>query len=227
MSDDDLVVRARSDRSAFATLYDRYYAGVLRYCRRRLFVREAAEDLTADVFLRIATHLSTFAGTTEMDFRRWLFRIASNEANAQLRQTRRRRELWAAAARDRRFSASAAASSAAALDLLDWPEVYQAILELEARDQTILTLRFFADLSHDDIADVVGSSAAAVRTALCRILERFRNRFAGVPPAPKGVARDGGGSGTQATTNHAPRTSPEAAAEVSEGKPGLPRRHQP
>ena len=40
MSEDDLVARARGDRSAFAALYDRYYPRILRYCLRRLFVRE-------------------------------------------------------------------------------------------------------------------------------------------------------------------------------------------
>jgi RNA polymerase sigma factor (sigma-70 family) len=62
--------------------------------------------------------------------------------------------------------------------MLDWPLLYQAILELEPRDQTIVTLRFFADLPHDEIADIVGASAGAVRTALSRILDRLRVRFA-------------------------------------------------
>ena len=49
--------------------------------------------------------------------------------------------------------------------LLDWPAVYQALMELEERDQTIVTLRFFADLSHEEIGDVVQATPAAVRTA--------------------------------------------------------------
>src|SRR5688572_21066920 len=88
--DDDLVVRARRDRAVFAVLYDRYYPRVLRYCLRRLFVRAVAEDVTSDVFLSAAGHLPDFAGTTETDFRRWLFRIASNAVNAHLRQSQRR-----------------------------------------------------------------------------------------------------------------------------------------
>jgi RNA polymerase sigma-70 factor (ECF subfamily) len=179
MSNDDLVVRARSDRSAFAALYDQYYPRILRYCLRRLFVRELAEDATSEVFLRIAAHLPSFAGTTETDFRRWLFRIATNAVNAQLRRAQRRQELFQAAARNRRLSASDGTASAAPLvEMLDWPLLYQAILELESRDQTIVTLRFFADLPHEEIADIVGASAGAVRTALSRILDRLRARFA-------------------------------------------------
>jgi RNA polymerase sigma-70 factor (ECF subfamily) len=178
MMDDELVVRARSDRAAFAALYDRYYPRILRYCVRRLFIREAAEDATSEVFLQVATHMPTFAGTTETDFRRWLFRIAGNAVSAQLRQTRRRQELWEAAARARRLPMVEPTTAAGALDLLDWPSLYQAILELEPREQAILTLRYFLDLPHEDIADIVGASAGAVRTALSRSLDRLRARFA-------------------------------------------------
>ena len=143
-----LVVRARRDRAAFAVLYDRYYPRVMRYCLRRLFVRGVAEDVVSEVFLQIASHLPGFEGTTEADFRRWLFRIASNAINAHLRQARRRQELWEAAALSRRLpGAHAEVAAAATIELLDWPAVYRAILELEPREQTILTLRFFADLS--------------------------------------------------------------------------------
>jgi RNA polymerase sigma-70 factor (ECF subfamily) len=173
MAEADLVVRARRDRSAFAVLYDRYYPQVLRYCLRRLFVRAVAEDVTSDVFLRVARHLPGFDGSTETDFRRWLFGIAGNAVNAYVRQTRRRAELAEAAARSR----AARASSAPAAELLDWPTVYQAILELEPRDQTILMLRFYADLTHEEIGAVVAATAGAVRTALCRILDRLRRRL--------------------------------------------------
>jgi len=179
MTDDDLVVRARSDREALAALYDRYYPPILRYCLGRLFVRDVAEDVVADVFLHVAKYLPGFDGTTETDFRRWLFRIASNGVNAHLRHTRRRQELWEAAARSRRLPIPERASAAMPMfEALDWPAVYQAILELEPRDQTILTLRFFGDLAHDEIAAIVGATAGAVRTALSRTLDRLRARFA-------------------------------------------------
>ncbi len=178
MTDDSLVVRARRDREAFAVLYNRYYPRVFRYCLRRLFIRDVAEDATSEIFLQVAAHLPSFAGTTETDFRRWAFRIAGNAVNAHLRQTRRRQELWEAAAQSRHLPArDSDASSATALELLDWPAVYQAILELSDREQAILTLRYFADLSHDEIAGAVGIRTGAVRTALSRILHGLRVRF--------------------------------------------------
>lgn len=179
--DDDLVVRARDDRTALAVLYDRYYPRVARYCLRRLFDRDLAEDVTSDVFLSVASNLRRFPGRTETDFRRWLFRIATNAVLAHLRQSRRRRELWEAAARSRQREQFGPSSFAPAIfEKSDWPTIYQALLELEERDQTIITLRFFADCSYDEIADVVESTPGAVRTALSRVLSRLRERFAAV-----------------------------------------------
>jgi RNA polymerase sigma-70 factor (ECF subfamily) len=192
MTDDDLVIRARGDSAAFAVLYDRYYPLVMRYCLRRLFVRAVAEDVVSEVFLSIAAHLSGFEGTTETEFRRWMFRIASNAVNAYLRQTRRREAiLQAAAQRQSLPGASGSSEAASAIERLDWPVVYQAILELDAREQTILSLRFFADLSHDEIGTIIGTSAGAVRTALSRVLHGLRVRF-----------------GVQSTTTTVPKGTP-------------------
>ncbi|HLN31401.1 MAG TPA: RNA polymerase sigma factor [Gemmataceae bacterium] len=177
MIDDDLVVRAKTERAAFGLLYDRYHLVVTRYCVRRLFDRTIAEDVVSDVFLTVASKLRTFPGQTETDFRRWLFRIATNAVNAHLRQSRRRRELWEAAARRRQEAPDHAGAARPGWETLDWPAVYQAVLELDEREQTILTLRFFASCSHEEIAEVVDASPGAVRTALSRTLARLREKF--------------------------------------------------
>jgi RNA polymerase sigma-70 factor (ECF subfamily) len=174
MADDDLILRAKTDRTAFGQLYDRYHPIVTRYCVRRLFDRTIAEDVVADVFLAVASKLPTFPGRTETEFRRWLFRIATNAVNAYLRQTRRRHELWETVARRWREEHVAAPPTG---ETLDWPAVYQAVLELEERDQTILMLRFFAGSSYEEIADVGDATPGAVRTALSRTLGRLRERF--------------------------------------------------
>jgi RNA polymerase sigma-70 factor (ECF subfamily) len=186
-ADDELVVRARTDRAAFGLLYDCFYPHVARYCLRRLFDRTRAEDVVSDVFLQVASLLGEFPGRTTTDFRRWLFRIATNAVNAHLRQARRRGELWDAAARSRHWERGGDShSSLAEHDQLDWPAVYQALLELDERDQTIVTLRFFADLSHEEIADVVKATPGAVRTALSRTLARLREKFnPSAGPAPR------------------------------------------
>jgi RNA polymerase sigma-70 factor (ECF subfamily) len=175
---DVLVVRARTDREAFGQLYDACYPGVFRYCFRRLFVRAVAEDVTSDVFLRVASKMPQFNGTTEEGFRRWVFRIATNEINAYVRQAKRRRMLLESAARSGTLAAAVDSQPRKSdIETLDWPVVYQAILGLKPRDQAIVVLRFFEQMSHEQIAGVLGERPATVRVGLSRALEKLRRCF--------------------------------------------------
>ena len=80
-------------------------------------------------------------------------------------------------------------ASPADIETLDWPAVYQALLELDERERTIVTLRFFGGCSHEEIADVVHATPGAVRTALSRTLSRLREKFnPAVPPTPNSTS---------------------------------------
>lgn len=176
--EDDLVVRAHTDRAAFGQLYDAYYPAIFRYCFRRLFVRAVAEDVTSEVFLVVASKMPRFAGTTDEDFRRWVFRIATNEVNAYLRQTKRRRALLESAARSGDLAASVCpAVGDGGVERLDWPALYRAILSLKPCEQAILHLRFFEQMSHEQIAGVLQKRPASVRVGLSRALEKLRCQF--------------------------------------------------
>lgn len=181
--DDALVQRAKTDRVAFGTLFDRYYPAVARYCLRRIADRATAEDVTSEVFLQVASHLGAFAGRTESEFRRWVFTIATNAIAAHGRQTRRRAELWQAAAQRGQLDRRAGDYPLSVEhDPLDWPAVRAAIDELDEREQTIVELRFFAGCSHEEIAGVVDSTVGAVRTALARALARLRAKLNPLDP---------------------------------------------
>jgi len=170
---DDLVVRARSDREALGRLYDAYYDRILRYCMRRLFPRAAAEDVCGDVFLFVARNIRSFRGQAELDFQRWIYRIATTEIHAHLRRTRRRNELLLEAVNEKRFAWSLASASESS-EGLDWEFVHQGISQLELREQTVIVLRLTEDMSHDEIAKVLNIRTGAVRVAYSRALQKLR-----------------------------------------------------
>jgi RNA polymerase sigma-70 factor (ECF subfamily) len=174
---DDLVKAARTDRNAFGQLFDQFYPSIYAYCVRRLLVRAVAEDVTSAVFLKVAVCIRDFSGTYAEDFRRWLFRIATNEINAHLRQSIRRRELLEAAARMGRIDANISTSVLASDVPVDWEDVCQALGDLSDREQSIISLRFFAGLKHDQIADVLEIKTGTVRVTLNRALNKLRERL--------------------------------------------------
>ena len=173
----DLVCLAKTNRDAFGRLYDQFYSLIFAYCSRRLLVRAVAEDVTSDVFVRVARNIRDFPGSTTADFRRWLFRIATNEINAHLRQTIRRRELLEAAVELGQINLATSST----LFEVDWPvtweTVYRELQELTDREQEIISLKFFAQLKHEQISDIMKLKTGAVRVALSRALSKLRDRL--------------------------------------------------
>ena len=169
----DLVLRAATDADALGQLYELYYEPIYRFCLHRLFYNQIAEDLTSTVFLQVARKISTFAGTTHTDFRNWLYAIAANHTNSYIRKTLRRRRLL-----KRIISQTIAGNDCPDLPFSpDWPTVYQAVLKLKPKHQTIVTLRFFENMDFEQIAKIINARPATVRVTLHRILRKLRNHL--------------------------------------------------
>jgi RNA polymerase sigma-70 factor, ECF subfamily len=70
-----IVAASLRDRHAFAPLYQAYLDPIYGFCYRRLGEKAAAEDVTAQVFLKALEKLHQFKGGS---FKAWLFAIAEN-----------------------------------------------------------------------------------------------------------------------------------------------------
>lgn len=170
---DKLVLRARTEAAALGQLYELYYERIFRFCVHRLFYKETAEDVTSVIFLQVARQIRSFAGQTEADFENWLYAIAANQANAYIRKTSRRKRLLAEATGAMSISGGDDFSS------LDWPMLYQAIMQLKPEHQTIVVLRFFENMEYEQIGRILGAQEGTIRVTLHRILERLRKYLAG------------------------------------------------
>src|SRR5262245_52305692 len=77
-SDDQLLVQAaQRDPSKFAVLYDRHFERIYAFVAGRVRNRDAAEELTAEVFHRALAALPHFEWRGA-PFGAWLIRIAAN-----------------------------------------------------------------------------------------------------------------------------------------------------
>jgi RNA polymerase sigma-70 factor (ECF subfamily) len=171
----DLTTTAKSDPGAFTRLYFRHYDAIFRYCVHRLFDRSMAEDITSEVFLSMVENFQTFDGN-EKQFRNWLYRIATNAVNEHLRKTTRRSAIltWV-----RGWSSNAKTGEEPHPDESQQKAVIvkKAILTLKPEYQAIVTMRFFENLKLEEIAEVVGTSAATVRSQLSRALVKLRKHI--------------------------------------------------
>jgi RNA polymerase sigma-70 factor (ECF subfamily) len=175
-SDAALVAACRQGAShALGALVERYqgdvFGTVLRLCRDR----DTALELTNSIFYKAYQNLHTYdAGRP---FRPWLLRIATNETLNWLRSRRREREH----VMDGEASETALAAipggeepERAALLAEQRERVRAALAQLPERYRLVLTLRFFDDLSYQEIATHTGQDANTVGVQLLRARNLLR-----------------------------------------------------
>jgi RNA polymerase sigma factor (sigma-70 family) len=76
-ADQELVSKAQAgDKLALESLVRRHQPWVFNIAIRMIWHREAAEDATQEILVKVVTKLSTFRGQSQ--FRTWLYRIAVN-----------------------------------------------------------------------------------------------------------------------------------------------------
>jgi len=160
------------DREAFRVLVDREGAAVIRTCHRVLGDLHEAEDAAQQAFV---TAFRSLAGwRRDGPFGAWLTRIAVRIA---LRRAGRRRDVtWIdpanpAAAIDVAGGPDPAATSLAAERAAS---IRAAVAKLDEPYREVVALRFFADLSLDEIATQTGRPLGTVKTHLHRGLNRLR-----------------------------------------------------
>lgn len=183
-----LIAAAIEDAAAFAPLYQRYAPRVYGYCLRRLVDRERAADATSQIFIRALAALPRFApdpdspGTT---FRAWLFTIAHNAVTDAHRRHRPHASLdipdedGEMAATRLRDPGRSPEDHAIAGD--ETARVRAMLAILPERQRRILELRL-ADLTGAEIAEALGMSLSAVKSAQFRAYATLRDRFPHLHP---------------------------------------------
>src|SRR5262245_51928638 len=87
VGDDRLVARVRAgDDAAFEAIYDRYYRGLLSFCRHMLGSRHEAEDALQHSFA--SAYRALRGGSSAIELRPWLYTIARNRCLSALRSQR-------------------------------------------------------------------------------------------------------------------------------------------
>jgi RNA polymerase sigma-70 factor (ECF subfamily) len=159
----------RGDTQAFARLVERYKTPVYNLAYRMLGNAEDAEDAAQETFLRAYSQLRSYDPTRK--FSSWLLSITAHHCIDQLR---RRRFSWlpldAVDGLDWLW-AEGNQPEQAATDGEDRDEVRRLLHVLPAKYRLVLVLRYWYDMSYDEIAKTTAMSQAAVKTRLHRARE--------------------------------------------------------
>lgn len=152
-------------------LYRELIPHIYNYFRYRVGDPSGAEDLTAITFEKAWGKRHSYSDQRGA-FSTWLFTIARNVATDHFRK--RPGDLPLDTVRDR--------SQAMALDdlvqrRLDFARLRALLVGLPPREQDIISLKYGADLSHKQIAQVMGLSESNVGTIAHRAIQRLQQQW--------------------------------------------------
>jgi RNA polymerase sigma-70 factor, ECF subfamily len=173
MSDDAerlLVEAAQRDPSRFADLYERHFERVYAYVVYRVRDRDAAEDLTAEVFHKALANLGKYEWRGA-PFGAWLARIAANAIVDRAKRSARE------VVDSERVPEAAAEPDLAVVD--QWGAVFRLIQDLPADQRTVLVARYIDERSIREVAAQLNRSEGAVKQLQLRALQTLRSRLEG------------------------------------------------
>mgnify|MGYP001827482186 CR=1 FL=1 len=163
------------DDEAYRVLVDREKEHVIGLCRRVLRDPQLAEDVAQEAFIQAYRALPTFRG--DGPFGAWLGRIAMRMAVAKLK---RPGDLQADPTREEGWLIDPAGNidpQTATLDGERRAQVRDAISALPEHQRRTVEMRFYGDMSLDEISSATGAPLGTVKSRLHRAMTALRGRL--------------------------------------------------
>ncbi len=194
MTEQDLITRARAgDETAFTGLVETYQTAIYNLCYRMLGEANEAEDAAQEAFLRAYSQLNRY--DPARSFKTWLFSIASHYCIDCLRK---RRLTWLSIDDEAlpphpNLREPALGPEESAMRREQSAVMQKVLSQLPPDDRSVLVLRYWYDLSYEEIGEATGATVSAVKSRLHRargvMADMLKPEAARAPQSAKRTAR--------------------------------------
>ena len=174
--DSGLVARfLRGENGAFDALFQKYQDYVYHIIYGIVGSSEEARDLTQDVFVQVYRGLPKFRHGAR--FATWLYRIASNRAVDAARGSRRWRFLPILEDAPPRSEETIVDPEQVAIRGSERQGVQQVLMLCPLAHREVLALRYYQDLSLEEMAEILGCSLSAAKVRLHRARKVCKDHY--------------------------------------------------
>lgn len=154
-----MIKDPNSKDKGFLQLMDAYKKPLYWYIRRLVVSHEDAEDILQETFINVYRYADSFKGESKIFT--WLYRIATNECSKHFRKNKN----WLKNAElltDKMIADLSANDSENAETML--VKFQQAILGLPEKQRIVFNLRYYDELTYEDMSQILNSSVNALKT---------------------------------------------------------------
>jgi RNA polymerase sigma-70 factor (ECF subfamily) len=169
----DCIARARSGSlEAWGDLYRDFAGPIFRFCRRTMPTREDAEDATTEIFMKLREKIGMY--DQSRPFQAWLYKVAANHCWDLLRRRRTRQDLETEGVDEMPLEHPDPSALDKLLEDRSSQDMRTALARLPSRARMALVLRYYSDMSYDEIADTLGVRRNFVGVVLLRARHQLR-----------------------------------------------------
>ena len=170
-TDEQLIARFQSgDERAYIELVNRYRDRLINFVYPFLGDFEQAEDVVQETMLKLYEKKHYYREIAK--FSTWIYTIARNLANTELRKKKRRKTTYISRMTkdDRQYDIPAVQADLNQNLQNEFirERIHAAIKELPEHFKTVIILRDIQELSYDDISNIVGVPLGTVKSRINR-----------------------------------------------------------
>jgi RNA polymerase sigma factor (sigma-70 family) len=166
------AIQTYSDRQAvFMEIVRRFKVKVYHHVRRIVIEHDDADDAAQTTFIRVWENLATFRGDCALYT--WIYRIATNEALMLLRKKRGHLSLENASLELGQIIDSGAYISADEIQR----KLQKALLHLPEKQRLVFHLKYFADLTYEQMSEVTGTSVGALKASYFHAVKKIEEQI--------------------------------------------------
>ena len=154
-----LIKNPTSKDKGFLQLMDAYKRPLYWHIRRLVVSHEDAEDILQETFINVYRFADSFKGESRIFT--WLYRIATNECTKHFRKNKN----WlknAESITDQMIGNISGSDSDSSDTML--VKFQQAILKLPEKQRMVFNLRYYDELSYEEIGQILDSSVNTLKT---------------------------------------------------------------
>lgn len=166
--EDTLVRHSQENPAAFGPIFDYYAPRVYRYALHRIGNASDAEDVTSRTFTDALQGLGRYRPKRQGSFGGWLFTIARRRCADHFRVS------TPLNLSNFNLKDNAAGPLDEAISRDEQRQLEEILKSLNENNQELLRLRFAAELTYQQLGDVIGKTEAAAKMSLVRLIKRMR-----------------------------------------------------
>lgn len=163
-NEQELISRLQSPQhkdQAFRELLKLYQERLYWHIRKMVYHHDDADDVLQNTFVKIFRHIDSFKGDSKIYS--WMYRIATNEAISFLNQKAKMQNITLEEVKEQALN-NLTEDIYFEGDQLQL-ELQKAIATLPHKQQLVFNMKYFDDLTYEELSEILGTSVGALKTS--------------------------------------------------------------